>query len=408
MVSFKSQKIGLKMSSVHRSGKALYPLASDNWDSKEFEAIQQVLDSNHFTMGEQVRIFEENVAKKFGSKFAIMVNSGSSANLVMLTILKILSNQKIKKPNIIVPAVSWSTTYTPAYYLDLELKFCDVDINHFGLNLDSVSKAIDKDTIAILAVNLLGSAADLDNLRNLAKDKNIILLEDNCESLGATLNGEYTGTFGLMASHSSFFSHHINSMEGGWITTDSIQVLDIATSLRAHGWTRLLSNDSEWRKKELSVDWFDAQFEFVLPGLNFRPLEIEAAIANVQLTKVDSMLEIRRKNAQYFKSVISQVQNVQTQSPNGDSSWFAFPLIFESLEKRNLVANKFKEFGIECRPIVTGNFTRQSVLKFLKYRITEDLHNANIIHDNGLYIGNHPHDLSGELDKVLQILKKTV
>ena len=396
------------MHSQNVKKKVFYPLAADNWNTEEFEAIQQVINSNLFTMGAQVKLFEENVAKKFGSKFAIMVNSGSSANLIMLTVLKILFAQKTANPNIIVPAVSWSTTYTPAFYLDFELKFCDVDKEHFGLNIESVSKAINKDTVAILAVNLLGSAADLNNLRRLAKDKNIVLLEDNCESLGATLNGEYTGTFGLIASHSSFFSHHINSMEGGWITTDSRQVLDIATSLRAHGWTRQLSLDSEWRKKELSSDWFDAQFEFVLPGLNFRPLEIEAAIANVQLSKVDAMLGIRRKNAQYFISIIDQLENVYTQSPNGESSWFAFPIVFESPDKRNLVANQFKEAGIECRPIVTGNFTRQPVLNFLKYEITEELNNANIIHDNGLYIGNHPQDLSVELEKVSEILKKTV
>lgn len=223
------------------SPKLKYPLAMDNWDERELEAVNQVVKSNRFTMGEQVKLFESEVAAKFGSKFAVMVNSGSSANLLMLTAAKILLQDKFgKNPNIIVPAVSWSTTYTPAYYLGYKLKFVDIDPDHFGLNLRNVESAVDKDTVAILTVNLLGSASDLTQLKNLAEQKRILLLEDNCESLGAELDGRFTGSFGLMATHSSFFSHHINTMEGGWVTTDNEEAYQILVSLRAHGWSREL------------------------------------------------------------------------------------------------------------------------------------------------------------------------
>lgn len=385
-----------------------FPLASDNWDSEEIESILSVIKSNKFTMGEEVKNFEKNMSSYLGSKYSVMVNSGSSANLLMLTALKILLSQnKIKKGNIIVPAVSWSTTFTPAYYLGLELRFCDIDRDHFGLNFENVERAITNDTVAILAVNLLGSPSDLVRLRKLAAERNIILLEDNCESLGAKLDGKFTGTFGLMGSNSSFYSHHINSMEGGWVTTDSYEMWEILSSLRTHGWTRQLDVTSKWRKKNVETEWFDSQFEFVLPGLNFRPIEMEGAIASVQLKKLDKMLTVRRNNAKLLIEALQNNDFVRLQNPLGDSSWFSFALIFPSTEIRNTIARKFKLANIECRPVVTGNFTRQPVMEFLDHTIADDLYYSNLIHDCGMYIGNHPHPLNSELDRVVEIISNT-
>ena len=156
-----------------------YPLAMDNWDEQERDAIDRVVRSNRFTMGEQVKLFESEVAAKFGSRFAVMVNSGSSANILMLTAAKIYLGESFgKKPNIIVPSVSWSTTYTPSYYLGFELKFVDIDSQHFGLNLENVESAVDENTVAILTVNLLGSASDLTRLKKLAEQKEILLSQN--------------------------------------------------------------------------------------------------------------------------------------------------------------------------------------------------------------------------------------
>jgi CDP-6-deoxy-D-xylo-4-hexulose-3-dehydrase len=391
----------------HESAPALhYPLAMDNWDEQERQAIDQVVKSNRFTMGEQVKLFESEVAAKFGSRFAVMVNSGSSANLLMLTAAKILMGSKFgKKSNIIVPAVSWSTTFTPAYFLGYQLKFVDIDAQHFGLNLENVENALDEDTVAILAVNLLGSAADLTRLRDLAKQKQILLLEDNCESLGAELQGQFTGTFGLMGTHSSFFSHHINTMEGGWVTTDNEEAYQILLSLRAHGWSRELPQDSRFRSTD-KQDWFTTQFEFVLPGMNFRPLELEAAIGRVQLTKVDQMIKQRRRNAQVFVERIGSIPLITVQKPLGNSSWFAFAMVFESNQVRNQTAEKLRASGVECRPIVTGNFTRQPVLGFLDFQISGDLEVADRLHDCGMYIGNHPLPLEDEITKTGIIIQE--
>ncbi len=380
----------------------------DNWDEREREAISQVVKSNRFTMGEQVRLFESEVAAKFGSKFAVMVNSGSSANLLMLTATKILLGNKFgKNPNIIVPAVSWSTTYTPAYYLGYKLRFVDVDAEHFGLNLGNVESAVDENTVAILAVNLLGSASDLAQLKHLAEQKNILFLEDNCESLGAELEGQFTGSFGLMGTHSSFFSHHINTMEGGWVTTDDEEAYQILVSLRAHGWSRELPETSRFKTSGVR-DWFTSQFEFVLPGMNFRPLEMEAAIGRVQLAKVDQMIEMRRQNARTFIQYVGSLPLVTIQKPLGNSSWFAFAIVFEDNKRRGQVAETLKAAGVECRPIVTGNFIRQPVLNFLNYEVSGGLEIADKLHDCGMYIGNHPLPLDGEIVKTANLIQNSL
>ncbi len=386
--------------------KINYPLAMDNWDEQEREAIAQVVGTNRFTMGEQVKLFESEVAAKFGSRFAVMVNSGSSANLIMLTAAKIYLGEDIgKNPNIIVPAVSWSTTYTPAYYLGFKLKFVDIDAQHFGLNLENVESAIDENTVAILTVNLLGSASDLTRLKSLADQKEILLLEDNCESLGATLDGKFTGSFGLMGTHSSFFSHHINTMEGGWVTTDKEELYHILLSLRAHGWSRELPQESMFRSR-VAQNWFTSQFEFVLPGMNFRPLEMEAAIGRVQLTKVNQMIEQRRQNAKIFIESVGALPLIKIQKPLGNSSWFAFAIIFENTQKRIEAAETLRSVGVECRPIVTGNFVKQPVLSFLKYEVSGELEIADMLHDCGMYIGNHPLPLTNEIMKTSALIRE--
>ena len=377
--------------------QSFYPLAMDNWGQEEIAAANKVLDSKLLTMGKTVEEFERVVASKFGSKHAVMVNSGSSANLLMLAAMRVYTSAKIENPkNIVVPAVSWSTTFTPAYYLNYELRFVDIDIESFGIATQLVESAIDENTVAILAVNILGSACDLWKLQEIASKHGIWLLEDNCESMGASLKGRHTGTFGRMASHSSFYSHHINTMEGGWITTDDSDLLQILKSLRAHGWTRSLPDDSPLRPQK-KIEEFNTQFEFILPGLNFRPLEIEAAIGLVQLKKFDEMLGTRQRNAKIFMDLFQKLNGVRTQIPLGESSWFAFALIFESTKIRNQVAKLLRDNLIECRPIIAGNFTRQRALDYLNFKVCSELTNSNTLHDCGLYIGNHPTDLSNEL-----------
>ena len=271
--------------------KTKYKLASNTWNDLELKAIQKVIDSGNFTMGDYVRKFEAEFAKLIGSKYAIMVNSGSSANLLMVAALFFTRKPKlIKGDEVIVPAVSWSTTYTPLQQYGLKLRFVDIDLNTLNIDLNMLEKSITKKTKMIFLVNLLGNPNDFNSVNEIIKDKDIIIIEDNCESLGASYNGQFTGTFGLMGSFSSFFSHHICTMEGGLVATNDKELYHIMLSLRAHGWTRDLPNNNCVNDNK-SKNQFEESFNFVLPGYNLRPLEIEAAVGLEQLKKLPSLVK---------------------------------------------------------------------------------------------------------------------
>ena len=238
-----------------------YPLATSSWDNKEIEAIQEVVAAGRFTMGEKVTQFEREFANHFGSKYAVMVNSGSSANLLMVASLRYISNPSLKLnkgDTIIVPAVSWSTSYFPIYQYGLKLKFVDIDLETLNYDLTSLAKAIDQNTRAILIVNLLGNPNDFSEIERLISGKDIIILEDNCESMGAKFNDTFTGTFGLMGSFSCFYSHHISTMEGGMILTENEELYQIMRSLRSHGWTRGLNDEDSQAKTDSTLSFYNA------------------------------------------------------------------------------------------------------------------------------------------------------
>jgi len=199
-----------------------YCLASNTWDDKEYQAIKDVVDSDMFTMGKKVAQYEKNFADFFGANYALMTSSGSTANLLMVAALFFTKNEKYKLQRgdeIIVPAVSWSTTYFPLQQYGLKVKFVDIDRNTLNLDLNKLEEAISSNTKAILAVNLLGNPNDFNKIKDIIGERDIFIFEDNCESMGATLDGQQAGTFGVMGSYSSFFSHHIATMEGGgrWV-----------------------------------------------------------------------------------------------------------------------------------------------------------------------------------------------
>ena len=265
-----------------------YPLATATWDQKEIDAMHSVIESGNFTMGEKVSLFEKEFSKYIGSQNAVMVNSGSSANLLMIAALFYTKNPKLKLKRgdeIVVPAVSWSTTYYPLYQYGLKIKFVDIDIETLNYDLVQLEAAISNKTRVVLAVNLLGNPNDFNFINSIIKAKNIILLEDNCESMGATFNDKKTGTFGVMGTFSSFYSHHISTMEGGIIVTDDAELNQILISLRSHGWTRELP-EKNLICDDKSEDLLEESFRFVLPGYNVRPLELEAAVGIEQIKKL--------------------------------------------------------------------------------------------------------------------------
>lgn len=383
-----------------------YPLATSTWDEKELQAIQSVIDRDMYTMGSSVVQFEKDFSTFIGRKYSVMVSSGSTANLIATAALFYTKNPKLKRGDeVIVPAVSWSTTYYPLHQYGLKLKFVDIDLETLNYDLTALKEAITDRTKMIMVVNLLGNANDFESINTMIKDKDIILLEDNCESMGAEYKGKQAGTFGIMGTFSTFFSHHMATMEGGFVTTDDEELYHILLSLRAHGWTRNLPKENLVCKK--SDDWFEESFRFVLPGYNVRPVEMSGAIGIEQLKKLPDFLLQRRKNAKLFVELFENHPDFMVQKEIGNSSWFGFSLIIKptSSLKRIDIVKKLMDKKIDCRPIVTGNFTRNEVMKYFDYSIHKELSNADYLHENGFFVGNHQINLDVELRYLLEVLQ---
>lgn len=384
-----------------------YPLATATWDQAEYDALQRVITSGMFTMGPQVFEFEKQFASYLGAKHCVMVNSGSSANLLMVAALFYSKNPDLAlKPGdeVIVPAVSWSTTYYPLHQYGLKIKFVDIDLQTLNFDLDALEKAVTDKTRLIMAVNLLGNPNDFDRIKSIIGSRKITLIEDNCESLGAQFKGKQAGTFGVMGSYSSFFSHHISTMEGGLISTDDEELHHILLSLRAHGWTRNLPKFNRVCG-EKSDDPFKESFRFVLPGYNVRPLEMSGALGIEQVKKLPSLVVERRKNAAMLQSVMQDHPTVLIQKEIGESSWFGFSLVIRpgvDLTREALVG-KLNTLGFEVRPIVAGNFAKNEVVKYFNSEVSGELSNAEHIDSNGLFVGNHHYSIEDAVRQLERI-----
>lgn len=387
-----------------------YKLASNTWDEKELDSIQKVVDSGNFSMGNEVEKYERDFSKFFNSKYSVMVSSGSTANLLMIAALFFTKDtkRKLKRGDeVIVPSVSWSTTYFPLQQYGLKVKFVDIDINTLNFDLAALEEAISDKTKVIFAVNLLGNPNNFNKIISLIKNRDITLLEDNCESMGAIYKEKYTGTFGLMGTFSSFFSHHIATMEGGCIVTDDEELYHILLCIRAHGWTRNLPEKNHVTGIK-SKNLFEESFKFVLPGYNVRPLEMSGAIGQEQLKKLPSFIKTRRKNAEIFTELFGNSNIFIIQSEIDTSSWFGFSLIInkETKIERHKVTSTLSEHKIDCRPIVTGNFLKnKSVLQHFNYEVHGNHDNAEHLDNNGFFVGNHQVDLTEEIYYLHKILK---
>ncbi|WP_457101021.1 DegT/DnrJ/EryC1/StrS family aminotransferase [Microbacterium sp. P5_E9] len=376
-----------------------YPLATTTWDDSEYAALQRVIAGGRFTMGPEVRAFEEEFAAALGTRHAVMVNSGSSANLIALAAAVANPDVDLNPGDeVLVPAVSWATTYYPVHQLGLRLRFVDIDLDTLNIDAALAAAAITSSTKAILAVNLLGNPADLVTLSALAQEHGLTLIEDNCESLGATLGGRSAGTFGLAGTYSSFFSHHISTMEGGLVTMDDEYTYQAAVSLRAHGWTRELPADNLIHPK--TGEPFDDLFRFVLPGYNVRPLEMSGALGREQLKKLPDLVAGRQANAARFTEAFGGREDLRIQQENGESSWFGFSFVLEGplRGRRADVVRALEASGIDCRPIVAGNFVRNPVMQHLNAVVPDELPAADRVHDDGLFVGNHHYPMASEFE----------
>ena len=268
----------MKTTTYSETGSRMfYELAASSWGEEERAAIARVVESDRFTMGPCVAEFEATFAAYLGREHAVMVNSGSSANLVAIASLFFRKQRPLQRGDeVIVPALSWSTTYHPLQQYGLRLKFVDIERDTLNVDCAQLAAALGPRTRMIVAVSILGNPAALDVMRDFADAHDLIFFEDNCESLDAELNGRKTGAFGDIAAHSFFFSHHIATMEGGMAVTDDAELYHLMRSLRAHGWTRDLPPDSPVYTPR-DDDFYEA-YRFILPGYNLRPMEMSGAI----------------------------------------------------------------------------------------------------------------------------------
>jgi len=382
-----------------------YPLALPSWDNKEIEAIQKVIDSGRYSMGDSVSEFEQKFADKFGSRYAVMVNSGSSANLLAIDALRYKKDNPLKPGDeVIVPSLSWSTTYAPLYQCGLKLVFVDVDLSTLNLDVSQLELALSNKTKAMMVPNILGNPADYGVIKKFCEHHNLYLIEDNCESMGATLDGRYAGTFGLCGTFSTFFSHHITTMEGGVVVTDDEEIYHILLCLRSHGWTRHLPKDNTLCTKVENS--FYESFRFILPGYNLRPIEMMGAIGVEQLKKLDGFLEKRRQNAQYFRELFEDDERFILQKSNGDSAWFGFSLVLTEKADvtRDQIVIHLAAANIETRPIIAGNFLENETIKYFDYRVVGDHQAAARIHKDGFFLGNHHIDLRPYLNYLKKVL----
>lgn len=390
-----------------------YELASSTWNHQEIDAIKRVIKSDKYSMGQEVLRYETDFANYFGTKHAVMTSSGSTANLIMIAAMffsKDKERRLVRGDEVIVPAVSWSTTYFPLQQYGLKVKFVDIDRDTLNLDLEKLKDAITDRTKVIFAVNLLGNPNDFDAIQALIGARKISLLEDNCESLGAIFRGKQAGTFGLMGTFSSFFSHHIATMEGGCVVTDDEELYHILLTIRAHGWTRNLPKENLVSGTK-SDDPFEESFKFILPGYNVRPLEMSGAIGIEQLKKLPSFIDQRIANAEFFIKLFANHPYIDIQKEVGESSWFGFALILKEnspITRRELVS-VLAEREIECRPIVTGNFLKNvEVLEYFDYEVSGTMENAEYIDKNGFFVGNQQVDIIEKIQYLFDVINDVI
>lgn len=383
----------------------VFGLASSTWNGEEKEAVLEVIESGSYTMGGRVRAFEEEFARRFGKRYAVMVNSGSSANLAAVASLFFRKEGALKRGDeVIVPCISWSTTFHPLHQYGLKLRFADIDLETLNYDIDGLKAAVTERTKMIVAVSILGNPCRFDEITKLCEEKGLILFEDNCESMGARFNGRHTGTFGLVNTFSTFFSHHISTIEGGLVLTDDKEIFNILKAVRNHGWTRDQDPDSPlYARRE--DDFFEA-YRFILPGYNLRPSEINGAIGLRQLKKLDEFVSIRRQNAAHFVGLFKDDQRFIIQKEVGESSWFSFTMIVApgSGLDRKRVLERLKAAGIEYRIITGGNMLRHDVVRYYDYTVA-GCGNADLAHYNGFFVGNHPVDIRDKIDHLHSVLK---
>jgi len=369
-------------------------LMEDSFSEEEIIAVNNCLRSGNYTQGDLVEEFEKKFAEWNGSRYSVMVNSGSSANLLMISMLKEKFGLK-QGDEVLVPSVTWPTTVYPIIQNNLIPVFCDVD-ESFNISLESIKKMKTNKTRAIFVVHLLGQPAKIQEIKRFCEDNNLILIEDCCESLGAKCNGIKVGNFGVMASFSFYFGHHMTTIEGGIILTNDSEVWDILRSMRSHGWVR-----NSLRSQKYSL-FEDTDFLFDMLGYNLRSTDVNASIGLVQLKKLDEIIKKRVENHRYFLNKILALGLGCQKVDLEETSSFSLAVLFRNKSERDYILKELNNQDIECRPVVAGNLLRQPVFSKGAMKADFTIPMADKIHYLGLYLPNNQFMNQEKIDYIIE------
>jgi len=389
-----------------------YPLMKNNILKNDIVTLTKFLNSNKkliLTNSKQVIKFEKLWSKWLGVKHSVFVNSGSSANLLSIQILKILNH---KGGNVIIPGFTWSSDVASVIHCGFNPKFVDVNLENLAMNEEEVFKAVDKNTKAIFLTHAQGYNGLSNKILSLCKKKKIMLIEDVCESHGAKFKKKKLGTFGRISNFSFYYAHHMSTIEGGMICTNDEKIYEMARSLRSHGMLREIKSKTYQKKIIKKYKDLNSQFIFLYPAYNVRSTEINAVIGINQIKRLDNNIKKRNINCRLFNSLIDKKVFFTDFDMEGMSN-YAFNLILRK-ENNSLLKKLVKALtkkGIEFRmgSAGGGNQLRQPYVRNLKLKIRpESLKNTDHIHKYGMYIGNYPELKSKDIRYICKIINESV
>ena len=341
--------------------KTRYPLANDTVDNQDIQELIGWLQSKPWlTQGSLVRQFEEDWSHWLGTLYALFVNSGPSANLLMY--YAALLSGRLKNRRVIVPAIAWATTVAPAIQLGFEPILCEADWNTFGLDMKSLERLLaDHDPGAVIFVHTLGVPDNVGRLLELQSRHGFLLMEDACPAVGAMYEGKFVGTFGDMSTFSLYFGHHLSTLEGGLVCTDDEELQDILVQIRSHGWAKDLEPEkAERAASERGVIDFNKPFTFYHPGFNVRSTDLNARIGLSQMKKLDRVLESRTRNHYVYQKTFQEAEGLHCQSnPKGKICSISFVALANDVEHRERIGRALWDNGVETRPLGGGSIGRQ-------------------------------------------------
>ena len=395
------------------------PLALEGLTIDEIDLVCDVFRSGQLTMGRRVKIFEEEFAEKFGAKFAVMVNSGSSANLLGMEVFRNRNRGvDLNELYIAVPAVLWPTSLWPIVQLGFKALVIDTLPGTLQMDLEELLRAKEyygQRLVGAVIIHPLGKSLDLSQIEALKNDQNFFILEDNCESIGAGNGGKYAGTVGDFGTYSFYYSHHMTTVEGGMITTNDEAYANDLLSMRAHGWTR---NRMDKQHIEAFHPNLSKEFLFVTPGYNFRPMEFQGALGSSQLKKLDDFIASRTDNAFKIYSALkgSSLSLIGAETfdryPIRDHlpgpvahSWMALPItsLTEGLNVEN-IRHELGNLGVATRPLLAGDFTSQPAGTYPGVEVYGELSNSKDIYSKSFMIGNHHNYTSAQVEYLTEKL----